>query len=456
MAGVGLTACEQDTDPKLQKPTEFVLNVPPMADQVYYFSQNAQGKPSNEMVLTVSQPNYGVGVVPTYTVQVARTEDDFKAWDEEQAKADDEPVIDEGGEETDGETPTEGEGEPAAQADDAELPLAVSVDQTFNDATIVVPGDKFCEAVNTLYGFERATYDGKIVPVAVRVHAQVGNAVYSGIWSNPVSLAGVRSYFRLVKGKLYVVGKCTPKEWNVKDEQEGYWIEETEIGSGIYKGKFEVPAGKFQFRFYSELGDPDNGAWDKNSFGAQVEDKPVIIDWNAATGYEGAIVAGKGAFEVSSWAGGVISVVVDMSGPENEWTVTMTPPEAELLYIVGACQGWKIVGNSNYVLRETEEGSGIFEGTVDIKAGDFEFKIYNQEAIDMAKTDEGAAWNMGHYGAQEPDEAVDISNKMTDGVYNGDMVDGKGNWKNPSWAGGKLNIVVDTNTMKVTFTAVTE
>jgi starch-binding outer membrane protein SusE/F len=37
---------------------------------------------------------------------------------------------------------------------------------------------------------------------------------------------------------------------------------------------FDIPAGKFQFRFYRSL-----SGWDVDSIGAQVDDNPVDIEW---------------------------------------------------------------------------------------------------------------------------------------------------------------------------------
>lgn len=440
VAGVGLTACEQDTDPKLKAPTEFILNTPPMASQVYYFDQDAKGNAANDITFTVSQPDYGVGVIPTYEIQIARSAEDFALWDEEQANPAPEPA-----------EPAEGEeGEEAAQDDAEEAPLAVTIEQEFNDATITIDGYKFCSAVNTLFGFDRETYAGEVVPVYVRAHAQVGSAKYSGIWSNIIKLDGVRSYFKLVKGTLYVIGQF--QGWNISASK--YVLTETAIGSNIYRGTIEVPEDyvndknelvqNFTLRFYNQLGD-----WDaKYSFGAQFDDNPVDITWNPVDGYTGPIVQGKGSFRVPDWAGGSIAIEIDLNGPEKDWTIKMTPPEPEKLYIVGQCQGWNIKGNDDYVLFETAPGSGIYKNTVNIKAGDFCFKIYGPEAIAEGN------WDIDHYGAAEADGNNPIS--MGGGLYTGPCVDGKGNWEATDWTGGECVISIDTNTMTVTFSVPNE
>lgn len=450
VAGFGLTSCETDSDPKLQKPTEFILNTPPMADQVYYFGQDAQGKPANDITFTLSQPDYGVGVTPEYTIQIARSLEDFEAWDEEQAKIEEEenptPVGPAQGNGDNGTWPHERPG--MTRADGEELPLAVMIDQSFHGAYITVPGDKFCEAVNTLYGFERKTYNGEIVPVYVRAHSQVGDCKYSGIWSNPIKLAGVRSYFKLVKGTLYIVGAC--QGWDIN--KSALYLTETEIGSSLYRGTVEIPANQFEFRFYTELGN-----WEKNSVGpagGPNDDKNVNITdkWSNLTGYTGKLASTKDKFQIENWPGGEITIEVSLAGEESDWTVTMTPPEPKKLNVVGSCSGWDIAGKEGYAIYETAKGSGVFEGTVEIKAGEFCFKIYDPEAQAAAMEEDPdlSAWDCGHYGAKVEDQNVDF--ELVDGTATKAAFDGKGNWNCTNWDGGKLHITFDTVNMTITFT----
>ena len=85
--GACFTSCKDDTQPRLEIPTEFVLNTPSMADQTYIFRDDENYKNLNDITFTVSQPNYGVGVTPAYYVQLAKSEADFTAWDEAMAEA---------------------------------------------------------------------------------------------------------------------------------------------------------------------------------------------------------------------------------------------------------------------------------------------------------------------------------------------------------------------------------
>ena len=67
LAGVALTSCNPDTDPKIDTTTdfEFVLNTPQLATQFIDLSTNGN------IQFTVSQPNYGLTVVPTYGVEIS-------------------------------------------------------------------------------------------------------------------------------------------------------------------------------------------------------------------------------------------------------------------------------------------------------------------------------------------------------------------------------------------------
>ena len=55
-AVAALSACSQDDTPVLHTPTEFKLNTPPFAEQLYQLTDNGQ------LTFTCSQPDYGLGV----------------------------------------------------------------------------------------------------------------------------------------------------------------------------------------------------------------------------------------------------------------------------------------------------------------------------------------------------------------------------------------------------------
>lgn len=408
----GFTACTMDTEPRLDAPTEFVLNTPPMANNLYVFDCNASGVSQNDITFTVSQPNYGVATTPTYTVQLARSEADFAKWDQQQADGD------ESNETVDG------------------LPLTVMVDGSTTDAKITFDGEVFCNAVNQLYGLTLANVKDAPHPVAVRVHAALAAASYSAIWSNAI-LINVRSYIKPVTDKIWIVGAC--QGWDIA--KEDMVLEETEIGSKIYVGDYNIPAGQFQFRFYDELGD-----WDAFAIGSQYDDNPIAVEGvtDGELPEDGITVPcyqsqkgkpAKGSWQIDGWRGGKVHFEVNL----NDNTVTFSPGQSRKIYIVGACQGWNVTSDK-MALKETVDGSDVYEGTYTIAAGEFMFRFYKTLGD----------WDVGSVGSQEADSPVEITVPAAGLVV--DCVDGKGAWSDPSWAGGELTISVDLKGMKVTFT----
>lgn len=424
LAAAGLASCVTDEEPKLQKPTEFVLNTPPMANQLYVFDCDSKGNSINDITFTVSQPNYGgVATTPTYTVQVARSIEDFAKWDAEQ-NAPETP-----------DTPDTPEGD-GTRAD--ELPLTAMVDYSSTDATLTIDGEKFCNAVNTIYGLTLANAKDEPHPVAVRVFASIANASYADIWSNPIAI-NVRSYVKPVPDRIWIIGQCSG--WNITNEE--MYLEEEEIGSKIYVGDYTIKAGEFMFRFYDVLGN-----WDHFSIGSQVDDNP--IDIKDAAGevitelpedgitlpciQETGGVNPKGSWNIPGWQGGKVHFVVDL----NNNTVTLSPGQAKKVYLVGAPNGWNINSDA-MALVEREEGTGIYTGTIEINAGDFQFRFYSQLGD----------WETNSLGAGEPDSPVDIT--VGASGYTGPVVNGKGSWKYDAWPGGQCQMTLDLKKMEVTF-----
>ena len=77
-----LACCEDDTDsnPVLQHPASFVLNVPPFAANNVYDLEN-----SKSVELTCTQPAYGFTAATNYAVQVTLDEAFTEATDEAEA-----------------------------------------------------------------------------------------------------------------------------------------------------------------------------------------------------------------------------------------------------------------------------------------------------------------------------------------------------------------------------------
>lgn len=277
----GLCSCEDDKEPVLQKPTEFVLNTPATANLYYNLT------PSGTLNLTFSQPNYGPGIIAHYYVQVA-LEQNFQNF--------------------------------------------VQLSEEYATCSVNVPESSIAEAICKLRGVTsednytdepaRAVYFRVLSQVSDYISTKADKAEYD-ITSNVVTLSQVKGYFALkLPGKIYLVGSCSgwnePSKGNA-DKYVGWTLEEAAdaIDSKIYTGVFDIPAGQFIFRFYTALSGWDAG----DSVGSQADDNPVEIDWIDGVGYNGSVVKGKGSFQYSTWAGGKVKIVVNLKA----MTVEMTP-----------------------------------------------------------------------------------------------------------------------------------
>lgn len=260
MLGLAFTSCKEDTEPRLQVPTEFVLNVPEFAHQLYYVEEGGS------INFACSQANYGLGTTPVYQLEISKTE----TFEE-----------------------------------------SVKVDYTTQIAAMTIPAEPFAKAVCALYAWEDPE-EVTAVPLYVRCISAIPNGAEEyTIASNVVKLDSVLVYFAVeLPDAIYLIG--APQGWNISDDSMP--LMETEIGSRIYKGTYNIPENQFQFRFYDELGD-----WNFFSIGAQDEDNAVDItltDGEYAGGcfYDPATEkAGKGAWNVANWAGGDVEMTVNLN-----------------------------------------------------------------------------------------------------------------------------------------------
>lgn len=401
--GATFTSCVEDTQPRLEQPTEFVLNTPMNADQTIVFRDDENYKNLNNITFTVSQPNYGLGVTPNYTIQLAKSQADFDAWDAAEKT---------------GDTDTDNT---IAGADG--LPLAYTLPTISTSAVIEIAGNEFCDGMNALYGFDLDNYHGETMPVSVRVLSAIQNAPYSNIWSNTLNL-NVSGYVPVTEpGKLYLIGQ--PTGWDINADK--VYLEETGIGTKIFTGKVFIKTGEFQFRFYSQLGD-----WESWAVGSQDGDSPVDISFTDGH-YEGPIFMsagggdkkGKGSWQDASWTEGYLNITINT----KEKTITMDIDNQEnLLYLVGTFTGWDI-NATDYTLTETEPNSKIFKGTVEnLPAGTLEFAIFT------ALGD----WDKNYVG---PGGAFSLAA----GPFTANTEDKKGNWKDENFTGGNITITVDLN-----------
>lgn len=256
---LSFTSCKEDTQPRLDYPTEFVLNRPAFADQLYMVLQEGS------IEFSCSQADYGLATTPDYQLEVSDTED-FANYR--------------------------------------------TVDYTTTSARMTIPAEPFATAVCEVYGWQDAE-QVQAVPVYVRCVSSIANAdeKYT-ITSNVIKLDQVLVYFAVkMPDAIYIVGQ--PQGWDINSKAMPLY--ETEPGSLIYKGTYEIEEGQFQFRFYDEL-----GSWDFYSIGSQDADSPMAITFTDGQ-YSGDCFydpttkgAGKGAWQCDSWAGGQLEMTVNL------------------------------------------------------------------------------------------------------------------------------------------------
>ena len=383
-------------NPVLNKPTKLILNTPAFQKQ-YIDLQN-----TSTMNLTCSQPEYGFAAAASYFAQVSLTEDftDF-----------------------------------------------IEIDEAYSKCDMDVNAEAIAQAICKLRGVtsEDDYTDEPARTVYFRVRVKILDYEETEIISNVVSCEKVKGYFALrLPGYIYLVGEpegwSGPTEGNKDHYSQWRLFESTEaIGSKIYSGVFDIPAGKFMFRFYTAL----NG-WEKDSYGIQEADSPMDITLEDGV-YSGALVKGKGSYNVPDFAGGSVKITVNMNIMTVKFEVGgVDVSNKKFIYLVGAPEGWAGPTEDNASHYEDWKlydmaDDGNYTGTFDIPEGKFMFRFYKKLT----------GWETDSFGSQADDAPIDLT--WTDGIYEGAAMDGKGSWNDPTWAGGKVEITVNINDGTVLF-----
>ena len=383
-------------NPVLYKPTKLILNTPAFQKQ-YIDLQN-----TSTMNLTCSQPEYGFAAAASYFAQVSLTEDftDF-----------------------------------------------IEIDEAYSKCDMDVNAEAIAQAICKLRGVtsEDDYTDEPARTVYFRVRVKILDYEETEILSNVVSCEKVKGYFALrLPGYIYLVGEpegwSGPTEGNKDHYSQWRLFESTEaIGSKIYSGVFDIPAGKFMFRFYTAL----NG-WEKDSYGIQEADSPMDITLEDGV-YSGALVKGKGSYNVPDFAGGSVKITVNMNTMTVKFEVGgVDVSNKKFIYLVGAPEGWAGPTEDNASHYEDWKlydmaDDGNYTGTFDIPEGKFMFRFYKKLT----------GWETDSFGSQADDAPIDLT--WTDGIYEGAAMDGKGSWNDPTWAGGKVEITVNINDGTVLF-----
>ncbi len=395
----GLSSCSRDESPVLEKPTEFKLNTPPFAAE---YSQLTEG---NSMMVTCSQPNYGVGVQTTYSIELSLDEN-F------------------------------GSSLPVKIADPFSATMVMSdldVNQTILDLLGINSADTWAPFEND-----------HVRDIFFRATAEIAGVADTKIASNIVKISDVDFFYTVkVPGFIYLVG--APEGWKGPDagnaaHYEDWKLYEADdnIGSEIYIGTFDIAAGDAMFRFYSAL-----TGWDDDSYGSQADDNP--LDFSLENGqFDGTIVKGKGAFSFPDWAGGMMTIIVNLKNMTIHIEEGVARP-ASYIYMVGNNAGWAEPNEANAATYENwrladKTGDGIYTGTFTMP------KLDNDELYCRFYK------NLAGWGTAEFSSSADgsVNLEVTLGQA-APAVEGEGCFLVKGVSEKEVTVTVDANTSEVTF-----
>ena len=233
---LALSACEANTDPKIDtsKDYNFVLNTPQFATQFIDLSTNGN------INFTVSQPDYGVTVVPTYGLEIS-LKPDFTPITTQ-------PVVD-----------SEGNSHVVPGT------FALNLDSQLRGILVAKMSD-IASGINELNGiYEEAAYTEDYVgPLYVRSTAYLGSgtaAESTAVVSNVVMLSQVQGYASFPSSDIFLSVPGGANGWNhlpqiiyTGDDASGAMICR---GFAVIDGEFKVTDGDWDGA--GNWGAPDTG-----------------------------------------------------------------------------------------------------------------------------------------------------------------------------------------------------
>ncbi len=162
---------------------------------------------------------------------------------------------------------------------------------------------------------------------------------------------------------LYMIG--TPQGWNIED---GSFILSKDSAEGnIFSGSFKIAEDYLMARFYSVLGD-----WNNGSIGPLEEDNAVSISLN----YHGPCLNGLGCWSFEWQGGDILYTAVDLGNMTVDFSTTPLSVEA-------------ITDTEDLVYREDKV---ISSGTVHFSVFDASGKLLVQsysDVVDLGKLSDG-------------------------------------------------------------------
>lgn len=324
LAVAGLASCEPDDSPKIQEPTEFVLNTPPFASQLY------QLKAGNTLELTCSQPNYGLTLAPEYDVEVSIYPDFGASLD-----------------------PIDPDDEEAAPYSITLMPV-----NPFS-AVIDIEDSQLSTAMLDMLGMkDEGSFVQEAHTLYVRAIASINSQAVTTIVSNIVTLAQVEPYWsrEATYPVLYVPGDANG--WNQEASMQllGYERDDATKEWIKFRGLTYLKTGGFKFT--------DKPNWDGNNYGAATtndsNDKNDIIAGHLSTD--------GGAPNLTVAENGLYYVTVDLKAMTYEATLVQT------ICAVGDFQGWNAASTAAALTPSADFKTWTYTGDFG-DGGGFKFVI---------------------------------------------------------------------------------
>ena len=224
LAVLGMTACQDDKDPVISTATEFVLNTPPMANETLILS------PEGTYTFSVSQPNYGLTLAPTYGLEVSLKED-F--------------------------TPIKNGTYVNPLGEEVDIPGSVVIAlESQLGAILTVKQSNLAAAICAMKGIGNADdfTDEAPQPLYVRANSVVNNHPSTAITSNVITLASVKEYCA-VEANVEMDVLWTPGDPNGWSFDSCMQIPASD--ENVYEGYLAVEGG-FKFTHNPDWSSPGN------------------------------------------------------------------------------------------------------------------------------------------------------------------------------------------------------
>lgn len=370
------TACKDDTDPKLDTSVkyDFHLNTPPMANQ--YIDLSTDGI----LTFTVSQPDYGLTLAPTYGLEISLNSDFTTVSDN--------PVID-------------------SEGLEHVIPGSYTlILEGANQGVLTVKMSTIAAGINELNGvFEPDMYTGDYEgSLYVRATAAVGDghsSMLTATTSNVVTLAQVKGYYVAPAADDLVL--CVPGGGNGwTNSVDSPNLVSTDDGL-TYKG-FAYISGGFKIT---------DGDWDAPNWGAGDAGEGTVegLVYDEATGtYSGPLFTNGGnlndtgeALEAGMYFIQVDVTNIDSAEGEQGATITLTPIKS--VCIQGDYCGWDF----GSAVEMTPDGNSTYTATGSFTSAGWKFAFNGEWTINLGGSMDRLTFDGDNINVDASEITLDLS-----------------------------------------------